>query len=78
MTAQDAADADKRAYSKYFDALLKLVRVGGVIAADNVLWYGRVADAEVGRWRYHVEQAHVTPATSLCLPGKQSASTPEA
>ena len=27
----------------YFDQLLRLVRPGGVIVVDNVLWYGRVA-----------------------------------
>lgn len=36
-------DADKRGNSSYYNLLLKLVRVGGVIAVDNVLWYGRVA-----------------------------------
>ena len=41
------ADADKRAYQEYFEQLLQLVRPGGVIVADNVLWYGRVADPEV-------------------------------
>ncbi|BDA44012.1 probable caffeoyl-CoA O-methyltransferase 2 [Coccomyxa sp. Obi] len=37
-------DADKRSYQRYFDLLLQLVRPGGVIVVDNVLWYGRVAD----------------------------------
>ncbi|XP_062196392.1 uncharacterized protein LOC133899420 isoform X1 [Phragmites australis] len=37
-------DADKRMYEEYFELLLKLVRVGGLIVMDNVLWYGRVAD----------------------------------
>lgn len=41
------ADADKRGNSSYYNLLLKLVRVGGVIAVDNVLWYGRVAYDEV-------------------------------
>lgn len=39
-------DADKRAYQQYMEQLLQLVRPGGVIVADNVLWYGRVADPE--------------------------------
>lgn len=39
-------DADKRGYLSYFESCLKLVRKGGVIAIDNVLWYGRVAAAE--------------------------------
>ncbi|KAL6659323.1 hypothetical protein ACP70R_003363 [Stipagrostis hirtigluma subsp. patula] len=37
-------DADKRMYEEYYELLLKLVRVGGLIVMDNVLWYGRVAD----------------------------------
>ncbi|CAO2189762.1 unnamed protein product [Urochloa humidicola] len=37
-------DADKRMYEEYFELLLKLVKVGGLIVMDNVLWYGRVAD----------------------------------
>ena len=38
-------DADKRGYDAYYEACLQLVRLGGVIAIDNLLWYGRVADA---------------------------------
>ncbi|KAI3468386.1 hypothetical protein Pfo_030103 [Paulownia fortunei] len=37
-------DADKKMYQDYFELLLQLVRVGGVIVIDNVLWHGRVAD----------------------------------
>ncbi|KAI3705310.1 hypothetical protein L1987_75546 [Smallanthus sonchifolius] len=37
-------DADKRMYQEYFELLLKLVRAGGVIVIDNVLWHGKVAD----------------------------------
>lgn len=40
-------DADKRSYKEYYELLLKLVRPGGVIAIDNVLWYGKVADESV-------------------------------
>ncbi len=35
-------DADKENYSAYFDACLPLLRKGGLIVADNVLWSGRV------------------------------------
>jgi predicted O-methyltransferase YrrM len=38
------ADADKRAYDAYYEALLQLVRPGGLIVVDNVLFYGKVAD----------------------------------
>lgn len=37
-------DADKRNALEYFDTLLALVRPGGLIAFDNALFYGRVAD----------------------------------
>lgn len=37
-------DADKARYMYYYEKCLKLVRPGGVICVDNVLWYGRVVD----------------------------------
>jgi predicted O-methyltransferase YrrM len=37
-------DADKVNYPHYYDRLLRLVRPGGVMLWDNVLWSGRVAD----------------------------------
>lgn len=37
-------DADKGNYQNYYDRALQLVRPGGLIAIDNVLWSGRVAD----------------------------------
>jgi predicted O-methyltransferase YrrM len=37
-------DADKPAYPRYYELALQLVRPGGLIAFDNVLWSGRVAD----------------------------------
>lgn len=39
-------DADKRNYENYYERALILVRPGGLIAIDNVLWSGRVAWAE--------------------------------
>ncbi|MCI0683035.1 MAG: class I SAM-dependent methyltransferase [Gemmataceae bacterium] len=38
-------DADKREYDAYYESCLRLVRPGGLIAIDNVLWGGAVADA---------------------------------
>ena len=35
-------DADKANYDAYYERCLRLVRVGGVIGIDNVLWGGRV------------------------------------
>jgi predicted O-methyltransferase YrrM len=40
-------DADKTSYVLYYERLLRLVRPGGLIAIDNVLWGGRVADPAV-------------------------------
>jgi predicted O-methyltransferase YrrM len=40
-------DADKENYETYFERSLKLVRNGGLIVIDNVLWSGRVADPNV-------------------------------
>jgi predicted O-methyltransferase YrrM len=37
-------DADKTNYDAYYERALKLVRSGGLIAVDNVLWGGDVAD----------------------------------
>lgn len=37
-------DADKNNYAAYYDRCFQLVRPGGLILVDNVLWYGRVAD----------------------------------
>src|SRR5260221_4918121 len=37
-------DADKESYLAYYEHCLTLVRAGGVLAFDNVLWGGRVAD----------------------------------
>ncbi len=40
-------DADKANYAGYYERALRLVRPGGLIAIDNVLWSGRVADPGV-------------------------------
>lgn len=37
-------DADKSNYDHYYERALQLVRVGGLIAVDNVLWSGQVAE----------------------------------
>lgn len=41
-------DADKENYDAYCERCLTLVRPGGVIAVDNVLWGGSVADPASG------------------------------
>ncbi|OUL31879.1 class I SAM-dependent methyltransferase [Nostoc sp. 106C] len=40
-------DADKENYYHYYELVLKLIRPGGLIAIDNVLWSGRVIQADV-------------------------------
>jgi len=40
-------DADKSNYDGYYERSLQLVRSGGLVAIDNVLWSGRVADPQV-------------------------------
>ncbi len=40
-------DADKSNYDGYYERSLQLVRPGGLIVIDNVLWSGRVADSAV-------------------------------
>ncbi|HEY2018532.1 MAG TPA: class I SAM-dependent methyltransferase [Bryobacteraceae bacterium] len=40
-------DADKRNYPNYYDRALTLIRGGGLIAVDNVLWDGDVVNPAV-------------------------------
>ena len=37
-------DADKTGYDAYYECALELLRPGGVILVDNVLWSGRILD----------------------------------
>lgn len=40
-------DADKGNYHNYYEKSLELVKIGGIIAIDNVFWGGKVADLEI-------------------------------
>ncbi|MHC5599056.1 MAG: class I SAM-dependent methyltransferase [Nostoc sp.] len=40
-------DADKENYDGYYERSLQLVRPGGLIAIDNVLWSGKVAQEQI-------------------------------
>lgn len=40
-------DADKENYDNYYERCLKLIRQGGLIVIDNVLWSGQVADPNI-------------------------------
>lgn len=39
-------DADKENYQAYYERCLQLIRPGGLIAVDNVLWNGNVIDSD--------------------------------
>jgi caffeoyl-CoA O-methyltransferase len=39
-------DADKTGYEGYYECSLELLRRGGIIMVDNVLWSGRVLDGD--------------------------------
>jgi predicted O-methyltransferase YrrM len=39
-------DADKTGYADYYERILQLLRPGGLVAVDNVLWNGRVLEPE--------------------------------
>ncbi len=41
-------DADKETYADYYERTLELLRPGGLVCIDNVLWGGRVIDPVVG------------------------------
>jgi predicted O-methyltransferase YrrM len=47
-------DADKESYDAYYERVLRLLRPGGLVLIDNVLWGGSVAD---GRVRDHTTAA---------------------
>ena len=65
-------DADKERYGDYYEAALKLLRPGGLIAVDNTLWDGRVAeeaarDADTLAIRAFNEQLKSDPRIDLSL-----------
>lgn len=65
-------DADKSNYDAYYERSLQLVRSGGLIAIDNVLWSGRVGDPQVQdnrtkRIRAFNQKLHQDARVSLSL-----------
>src|SRR5262249_46864265 len=40
-------DADKAGYDGYYERVLALLRPGGLVALDNMLWRGAVADPKI-------------------------------
>ena len=65
-------DADKTSYGDYYERCLRLLRPGGLIAVDNTLWSGRVADpGETGTdtvaLREFNARVGADPRVDLCL-----------
>ena len=66
-------DADKSNYDNYYERALQLVRTGGLIAIDNVLWSGRVAhppESQDNRTKHiHTlnKKIHSDQRVSMCL-----------
>jgi predicted O-methyltransferase YrrM len=59
-------DADKSNYDAYYERCLRLIRTGGLIVFDNVLWGGTVADN-----RYHDEDTDALRALNLKIHGDE-------
>ncbi len=65
-------DADKTGYDGYYERCLTLVRPNGLIAFDNTLWSGAVADAarnddDTKALRALNTKAHADPRVDACL-----------
>ncbi len=65
-------DADKTGYDTYFERCLTLLRPGGLVMIDNVLWGGAVADAsdqdaDTQALRALNSKLHHDPRISLAL-----------
>jgi predicted O-methyltransferase YrrM len=65
-------DADKTSYLAYYETLLGLLRPGGLIAVDNTLWSGHVADpndqsADTSALRAFNERVHRDERVDLSL-----------
>lgn len=65
-------DALKEEYAEYYEACLRLLRPGGLILVDNVLWSGRVADPAVNDRKTRLirafnEKLHADERVSLSM-----------
>ncbi len=65
-------DADKKSYEAYYERILTLLRPGGLVGVDNVLWSGSVIDTtrqdEATRAiRAFNQKVHADPRVSLSL-----------
>ena len=65
-------DADKTSYIDYYERCLRLLRPGGLIAVDNTLWSGSVADprkrdADTQAIRAFNQHVHADERVDFCL-----------
>jgi caffeoyl-CoA O-methyltransferase len=65
-------DADKTNYANYYDRALQLIRPGGLIAVDNVLWDGKpidpaAADADTEAIRAFNRKVHGDSRVAISL-----------
>ena len=65
-------DADKTNYQNYYERALQLLRAGGLIAIDNTIWSGKVAnrnvnDADTVAIRLLNEKLHRDERVSLSM-----------
>ncbi len=65
-------DADKQNYDNYYERALVLLRKGGLIAIDNVLWHGDVIDPSItdddtNAIRRINDKIHADERVSMCM-----------
>lgn len=65
-------DADKTGYDDYYELCLRLLRRGGLVAIDNVLWSGKVADpsdndADTVAIRALNKKVHADERVHMCM-----------
>jgi predicted O-methyltransferase YrrM len=65
-------DGDKRNYDNYYERGLRLLRTGGLMAIDNVLWHGSVIDPSVSdpdtqAIRALNDKVHADPRVAISL-----------
>jgi predicted O-methyltransferase YrrM len=65
-------DADKVSYVDYYERTLTLLRPGGLVGVDNVLWQGRVVEAayddeDTRAIRTFNELAHADERVDICM-----------
>jgi predicted O-methyltransferase YrrM len=67
-------DADKTSYPEYYESALLLLRVGGIVAVDNVLWGGRAEHPPPGDEESQIihdlnELIRADPRVDACMLG---------